>query len=431
MPNIRHTNKKHLAHLEIVRRQDKAIRIGAIVIILLVIGIVVYGILSNTVLLPLRSVASVNGEKISAGEFQSQVKVQRIQSINRYMQYLQYAQMLGIQNPLQDTNFGPALQQELTRLTTTSVMGQEVIDQMIDTVLIRQDAKKLGITINPEEIDKTLQESFSYFPNGTPTVAPTATSFVTPTLNPTALAIVTITPIPTLVPTSTPDVNITPTATVASAPTATAGPTATSRPTATPVSADGYATLLKERLDGIKKDTNLDEAAYRILIEDSLLRTKLAEEVTKDVSTDSEEIWARHILVNTKEEADKVIARLRAGEDFAAVSSEVSIDTGAKAVGGDLGWFGKGAMVAPFEEAAFALPVGQISEPVQTDFGFHVIQVIDHRSRPATADELTTAKQKAFTDYLKKLRDNSKVETYDLWKTIVPTEPALPSNVQQ
>ncbi len=428
MPNQKHINKKHLAHLEVVRRQERIIRIAAVVIILLVTGIVGYGFLSNTVLLPYREVANVNGERITAGEFQTQVKVQRIQAINRYMQYMQYAQMFGVQDPINDANFGPMLKQDANRLQSTDVMGQEVVDLLINDRLIRQEAKKRGISVSTEELDKALQESFQYFPNGTPTSAPTPTEVVSPTANPTSLAIVTITPTASPVPTATADPKATATPI---APTPTTGPKPTSVPTATAVNAEGYKTLSKERIDGLTKDTGMDEAGYRRLVEISLLRDKLMADITKDQKPFQEEVWARHILVKTQVEADAVLARLKAGEDFAKIASEVSTDTGSKDKGGDLGWFGKGAMVAPFEEAAFALKVGEISAPIKSDFGFHIIQAIGHENRSLTDQVITTNKQTAFSTFLKNLRDTSSVTVNDLWKTIVPTEPALPSSTGQ
>ncbi len=425
MPNEKHINKKHLAHLEVVRRQDRIIRISALVIIVLVIAIVGYGILTNTVLLPYRTVASVNGEKITAGDFQVQAKVQRVQAINRYMQYIQYAQMFGVQDPLTDANFGPILQKDQNRLSDTNVLGQEVIDLMVDDRLLRQETKKRGIEVTKEELDKAMQDSFGYYPNGTPTTAPTATEYITPTLNPTELAVVTITPTAGPTASSTPDPNATPTPT--SAPTATAGPTAAAEPTATAITVEGYNGLLKERVDGLQKETGLDETGYRHLVETGLLRDKLLAELTKDMKTSQEQVWARHILVKTIEEAVAVQARLRNGDDFAKVAAETSLDTGTKDKGGDLGWFGKGAMVAPFEEAAFSLPIGQLSEPIQSDYGFHIIQVIGREERPLNDQQITQEKQIILTDFLKQLRDASDVQIFDLWKTIVPTEPNLPA----
>jgi peptidyl-prolyl cis-trans isomerase C len=93
-----------------------------------------------------------------------------------------------------------------------------------------------------------------------------------------------------------------------------------------------------------------------------------------------QEVHARHILVETEAEAKDVAERLKKGEDFAALAKEKSKDPGAE--GGDLGFFSRGQMVKPFEEAAFALDVGQISDPVQSPFGWHIIKVEEKRDQP-------------------------------------------------
>lgn len=93
----------------------------------------------------------------------------------------------------------------------------------------------------------------------------------------------------------------------------------------------------------------------------------------------SEQVEASHILVEDEETAQEVLDKLEAGEDFAALAQEYSID-GSAANGGELGYFGKGRMVAPFEEVAFSLEVGEISEPVESDYGFHIIKVTGQKA---------------------------------------------------
>ena len=88
-----------------------------------------------------------------------------------------------------------------------------------------------------------------------------------------------------------------------------------------------------------------------------------------------ERVEARHILVETEEEARDVLARLEDGEDFADVAEDVSVDTGSAEQGGDLGEFARGRMVPEFEEAAFEAQVGEIVGPVESQFGFHIIEV--------------------------------------------------------
>jgi peptidyl-prolyl cis-trans isomerase C len=130
-----------------------------------------------------------------------------------------------------------------------------------------------------------------------------------------------------------------------------------------------------------------------------------------------EEIHARHILVATEAEAKEVKERLMKGEDFATVAKEKSKDPSAE--GGDLGFFGRGQMLKPFEDAAFALKVGEISDPVQTQFGWHIIKVEEKRTRPLPTfdqvkdtiiSQLTAQKAK---DTLKQLHDTAKIEIID------------------
>jgi parvulin-like peptidyl-prolyl isomerase len=157
------------------------------------------------------------------------------------------------------------------------------------------------------------------------------------------------------------------------------------------------------------------------------LRARLLDEITADVPHTQEQVWARHILVPDESIAQVARKRLEQGEDFAKVAAEVSTDTSNKDRGGDLGWFGKGAMVPEFETAAFGLKVGEISQPVKTQFGYHIIQVLAHGDVALTADAYQQARQAAFDAWLAEARKTYGVVVHDFWKTIVPTDPAAPS----
>ena len=130
-----------------------------------------------------------------------------------------------------------------------------------------------------------------------------------------------------------------------------------------------------------------------------------------------QEIHARHILVPTEEEAKKVAERIKNGEDFATVAKEVSKDTNAE--GGDLGFFTRGQMLKPFEDAAFALDVGQVSAPVQTQFGWHIIKVEEKRDQKLpTFDQVKEAikaqlVQAKAQEVVTGLRDAAKIEVVD------------------
>lgn len=87
-----------------------------------------------------------------------------------------------------------------------------------------------------------------------------------------------------------------------------------------------------------------------------------------------DKIKCAHILVEKQSQAFAVLVRLKKGEKFAELAKELSLDTGSGKRGGDLGYFGRGRMVKPFEAAAFKLSVGEISEPIKTEFGYHIIK---------------------------------------------------------
>ncbi|WP_187973308.1 peptidylprolyl isomerase [Aquibium microcysteis] len=154
----------------------------------------------------------------------------------------------------------------------------------------------------------------------------------------------------------------------------------------------------EEGLDDTEAFGDRMEFLRQRALHSAFVESKVAAEVTEEAvrarydkevaaTPPANEIRARHILVATKEEADAIIAQLEAGGDFEAIAKEKSTD-GAASQGGDLGYFGPGQMVPPFEEAAFALEVGQFSkQPVQTQFGFHVIKVEDKRTQQPPAFE--------------------------------------------
>jgi len=147
-------------------------------------------------------------------------------------------------------------------------------------------------------------------------------------------------------------------------------------------------------------------------------------EQNKSQYAEAEQVRASHILVNTKEEADAILAQLKAGGDFAAIAKEKSLDTQTKDKGGDLGYFGRGEMDPEFEKVAFALPVGQLSDPVKTSYGYHIIKVSDHKqARQYTLDEvkervrqdlLNSRISERYPDWVAGLKAKAKIVQY--WK---------------
>jgi peptidyl-prolyl cis-trans isomerase C len=205
----------------------------------------------------------------------------------------------------------------------------------------------------------------------------------------------------------------------------------------------------KEAFEETLKEQDLTPEAIRKNLGDQLLRQQLVKkEILEKVSVrphdlqdfyqshqnkyvEEEQVRARHILIKVppetsaadeaklKDKADGALQRARKGEDFGALAQELSED-GSRADGGDLGFFGRGRTVAPFEEAAFALTPGEISDLVRTQFGYHIIRVEAHK--PARALSYDEAKDQVtedvkrertiarYQEYVGGLRDRANIE---------------------
>jgi peptidyl-prolyl cis-trans isomerase C len=156
---------------------------------------------------------------------------------------------------------------------------------------------------------------------------------------------------------------------------------------------------------------------------------QLYDEAAKQMAG-QQEVRARHILVKTEDEAKAVVAELKNGADFAELAKQKSTDPGASE-GGDLGYFPKDEMVPEFADAAFKLEKGQISEPVHTRFGWHVIKLEDKRQRQIPAfdqvrEQLAThLVRKAQAELITKLRADAKVERLEQ-PVAQPAQPPKP-----
>ncbi|MBB3772261.1 peptidyl-prolyl cis-trans isomerase C [Angulomicrobium tetraedrale] len=211
-------------------------------------------------------------------------------------------------------------------------------------------------------------------------------------------------------------------------------------------------TAMAQAAEAQKLDQTPDFQQQMAFIRKRLLMQAALEQATKAAMTDEalkktyeeaikqqqpeEEVHARHILFLTdpakkesdaeaKKKADEVEARLKKGEDFAKLASELTEDPSGKKDGGDLGFFAKDQMVPEFADVAFAMKPGEISKPVKTQFGWHVIKVEEKRQKPVpTFDEVKPQiqqflAQKAQAEAVQKFREGAKVE-----KTAAAPSPA-------
>lgn len=362
--------RKQVSRREKERRQ-RLVLIGVAVGIGCLIAVILgYGVYQETIAKPAAPVARVNGVPISTQAYQKRVLLERL-GIDAQIQTAQAQRALY--DPEEQAAIVDFFDQQISNLYLERDLlnGESLLDKLIQEELIRQAAAERGIEVSADEIDRAIEEGFGYYrdqptPSPSPaTTAITATDEITPTEAPT--------------PMTRADFQ------------------------------ESYSNHLKVLLQG----AGLTENDYREMVRTELLKEKLREFVGQQVPTSELQIRARHILVDTEEEANAVLQRLNQGEDFATVAMEVSQDTGSAELGGDLGWFAQGVMVAAFDEAAFNLPVGEISEVVQSPYGFHII-LVDERDedRELDPDTLEQRKSEAFDTWLLDLEAEATIERF-------------------
>jgi peptidyl-prolyl cis-trans isomerase C len=177
---------------------------------------------------------------------------------------------------------------------------------------------------------------------------------------------------------------------------------------------------VKKRIENLRKQIIMQsfiENKAKSLVTDDKIKAAYDEKVAE--SKGQEEVKAKHILVAGEDEAKKIYDELKKGADFEKIAQEKSTDKGSGANGGELGWFSKDKMVPEFADAAFKLKKGEISHPVKTAFGWHIIKLEDRRPlKPATFEESKEAiraelTNKAVQDYVESLLKSASIKYYD------------------
>ncbi len=406
------------------RSQREAETNRLVLIITAIIAAVIIAILGGAFLIdgvvkPAQAVANVGGTNISTRDFQKRVSFERWRQGNQIAQL--YNNQYGRQYLSDSSN---AYGQLYSQLAQPVLFGKRVLDQMTDELTIKQYANANNIKVDDAEVQKSLGQQFGYDPN-----PQSATPTSTPTL--------TLTPLVSATPTSTPTL----TPTVSITPTLTASPFPTGIPTVTPGATEQKTQFEKTQTDVFAAAAKLTGLSandirdlFRQLAEQQVLTKQVREAVAGKLQPIQDEVKARHILVKTEEEANDVVKALQAGESFAALARSVSTDTGSGAQGGELGWATHGKYVKEFEDYAWSGKIGDVSGPIKSQFGYHIIQIEAREPRSLTDQEQQDVQTKTFSDWLTKTKTDKKTQTYDSWTDSVPTDPTLeqlgvPSNL--
>jgi len=173
------------------------------------------------------------------------------------------------------------------------------------------------------------------------------------------------------------------------------------------------AQMGQEAFDKSLEDSGMTLEQLKEQLHAQLLGDAVFEKVTGTFPTTVEQVHARHILLPTREKAEEVLSKLQAGGDFAALAKEYSEDPSGQFNNGDLGWFPQGIMAPEFEAAAFALQVGEISGVVETQFGFHIIELLEKDPAREIPPEMAQAmRQQRFLEWIGLEREKATIERF-------------------
>ncbi len=403
--------QKYRSRTELAARNNRLALIAFAILGVVIALILGSALLWEGVIVPNQAVANVGGQNISTQAYQHRVIFERWRTGStlgaQMSQYTsdQVQQLLGSQ--------GSPYAQIYQSLEVPTTFGGQVLTEMENELIVQQYAKEHGITADSAAVDEQVFKFFGYAP-----VPTTPTATVTSTVTPTPL----VSQTPTLTPTVTPVPTQTATATIT--------PFPTGIPTVTPGSTDQRATYEKSRtgyftqvetISGMS-ESDIQQVFYQLALED-----KVKEAVVGKPTTEQEQVKARHILVKTKAEADDAMAALQKGASFANLARSISTDTGSGAKGGELGWAGQGNYVPEFDAAVWNkdTKVGDVVGPIQTQFGYHIIQLEGRETRSLTPDEATQAQTKKFNDWLTAQQTDKKATKYDNWSDRTPQTPTL------
>ncbi len=366
-------------------------------------------------LIPNQVVAVVRGEGISVQEFRQEYQLER----NRLLLQLNQYQNSGID--MQQLAQQEPYKTWLNEVNVPDTLGLRVINDLVDDKLLAQEADARGITVDESAVRDAVENYFGF--------------------DPTEVALIGVEPTATPEPTITPTPYVSPTPTHTPEPTPTADPEAEEEeeepeePTVTPQPTVVEPTLSAEE---VRDNFEQNERDYRSYFDrvgvaaetmDAFFERNALESLFADtlVPDDRPLLYAdvRHILVEEEETALAALEALKAGESFAALASAISTDPGSGSRGGELGEAFVGNYVPEFRAAIEEAAIGELVGPVESEFGFHILQVRSKEERSGA--ELESQRERAKQQELELLRETLReehsddYEIYDSWLDYVPS----------
>jgi hypothetical protein len=356
---------------------------GAVALGVIVVGVLVAGLIIEYQIKPNTTAAIVDDTEISVREYQDRVTYQRLLTWNQVMQYETFLSEL---DPTDPSSQMLAQQFEQTRASLESqlspelkdLFGKQVLDMMVEEELVRQEAAERGITIDEETLERQVEQFLGYDRDAA-AVQASGTLTETATLSPTQT-----------------------------------------------LTEEEYEERYRFFQTNYLKESGLSEAEFEQIVEADLLRQELQEELTQDLETEAEQVEISYLVADTPEKALALKERLEAGEEFDALIEEVNANEDPLTAGSTLPWMRQEDLEArlgpELAVQAFELPVGEISEPLQsTDELTYLLKVEGHEVRPLDEYLLQQEIDEVYNAWVEQQRQ-TEVEYLD-WESVTPAGP--------
>ncbi|HEU4792708.1 MAG TPA: peptidylprolyl isomerase [Nitrolancea sp.] len=393
--------------------QRKLVVIGLGSALILLVLILIFGATYQYFLLPNQTLARVGDVTITRGDYWKVRKLELLNQIN------QYSQMAGSVGQEQAPQYQQAAEQAMQQYQSaeSDTPNTTTLERMIDNEVLLQHMGDVGVSVSDKDIDDFILNAF----------APSPLSSPTPTLpiDPTAVAWDAATAAASGSP--SPSASAEPSPSSESPDAASPSPAASPTPDPADVRATATATF------GQYQDSLLAQAGMstndfrRLVVRPEVALTKVQGVLQTEVPIRAEQVHAAHVLVATEDAAKLIVDQTLKEKDFAQVAKDQSSDSSTAVNGGDLGWFPQGVMVKEFDDVAFSLQPGEVSQPVHTQFGWHVIKVMERENdRPVTSDMLRALRGQAVTKWL----DKQKSATTVTWESGLSAPTATPAASQ-
>lgn len=397
--------RKQQSRVEREARQQRWLLIGVVAVLVVTVGLIIFGVVYERVLIPRQPVAKVDGMDITSDAFEKRVLYQDYNLQQRLAQLKAQRAQFASDPSLSflTSQYDQQISQIQAQVSDPAVLGKQVLDGMIDEDVIRQEAARRNITVSQAEVTQYIEQNIFNYYRVPPTPTPTSTPLPTPSVSPT--------------PQPTPSVPIT----------TTPESTSTPLPTATPVSEQAFNQEYNNLLSTIRTQSRLAESDFRTLVENELLRQKLQQAFIDAAPASADEIKLRYVRLESEPAATAASALMSAGIPFYQFYTQVQSGQIVSATNGETDWMPATDISQQFDKAVadqlIALPISQTTQVITNVFGSsYIFQVTGHEVRSLTDAQKQTEGQTQFTNWLTAQRNTPGLVDYlnDRYLEIIP-----------